>query len=99
MIVCGREHAGLRRLARGSVGRKTSALRTCFTLLNTSPAHSPVKASRLPSRTARASLEAGVVRHTFTVRDFRLYLQPLSRRTRFDSASNAKTRCGGRTGR
>src|SRR5262249_40929536 len=53
-----------------SVGRKTSAPRTCLTPLNTSPAHSPVNASRLPSRTARASLRAGTVRYTFTVTDF-----------------------------
>jgi hypothetical protein len=30
----------------------------------------PVNASRLPSRTARASLGAGTVRYTFTVTDF-----------------------------
>src|SRR5712671_6758036 len=53
-----------------SVGRKTSAPRTCLTPLNTSPAPSPVNASRLPSRTTRASLGAGVVRYTFTVTDF-----------------------------
>src|SRR6202034_1881111 len=41
-----------------SVGRKTSAPRTCLTPLNTSPAPSPVNASRLPSRTTRASLGA-----------------------------------------
>src|SRR6202142_4349722 len=35
-----------------------------------SPAHSPVNASRLPSRTTRASLGAGTVRYTFTVTDF-----------------------------
>jgi hypothetical protein len=33
-----------------TVGRKTSAPRTCLTPLNTSPAPSPVNASRLPSR-------------------------------------------------
>src|SRR5712671_3218820 len=53
-----------------SVGRKTSAPRTCLTPLNTSPAPSPVNASRLPSRTTRASLGAGTVRYTFTVTDF-----------------------------
>ena len=53
-----------------SVGRKTSAPRTCLTPLNTSPTHSPVNASRLPSRTTRASLGAGVVRYAFTVTDF-----------------------------
>jgi hypothetical protein len=44
--------------------------RGCLTLLNTSPAPSPENASRLPSRTARASLGAGAVRHSFTVTDF-----------------------------
>ena len=53
-----------------SVGRKTSAPRTCLTPLNTSPAPSPVNASRLPSRAARASLGAGAVRYAFTVTDF-----------------------------
>ena len=53
-----------------SVGRKTSAPRTCLTPLNTSPAPSPVNASRLPSRTTRASLGAGTVRYSFTVTDF-----------------------------
>jgi hypothetical protein len=53
-----------------SVGRKTSAPRTCLTPLNTSPALSPVNASRLPLRTSRASLGAGVVRYPFTVTDF-----------------------------
>ena len=53
-----------------SVGRKTSAPRTCLTPLNTSPAPSPVNASRLPSRTIRASLGAGAVRYSFTVTDF-----------------------------
>jgi hypothetical protein len=53
-----------------SVGRKTSAPRTCLTPLNTSPAPSPVNASRLPSRTTRASLVAGMVRYAFTVTDF-----------------------------
>jgi hypothetical protein len=53
-----------------SVGRKTSAPRTCLTPLNTSPAPSPVNASRLPSRTTRASLGASVVRYSFTVTDF-----------------------------
>src|SRR5271165_2567124 len=53
-----------------SVGRKTSAPRTCLTPLNTSPAPSPVNASRLPSRTTRASLGAGAVRYSFTVTDF-----------------------------
>jgi hypothetical protein len=53
-----------------SVGRKTSAPRTCLTPLHTSPAHSPVNASRLPSRATRASLGAGAVRYTFTVADF-----------------------------
>src|ERR1700693_4669635 len=53
-----------------SVGRKTSAPRTCLTPLNTSPAPSPVNASRLPSRANRASLGAGTVRYTFTVTDF-----------------------------
>ena len=53
-----------------SVGRKTSAPRTCLTPLNTSPAPSPVNASRLPLRAARASLGAGAVRYSFTVTDF-----------------------------
>src|SRR5271166_6553464 len=53
-----------------SVGRKTSAPRTCLTPLNTSPAPSPVNASRLTSRAARASLGAGAVRYAFTVTDF-----------------------------
>ena len=53
-----------------SFGRKTSAPRTCLTPLNTSPAPSPVNASRLPSRAARASLGAGAVRYAFTVTDF-----------------------------
>jgi len=53
-----------------SVGRKTSAPRTCLTPLNTSPAPSPVNASRLTSRTARASLGAGAVRYSFTATDF-----------------------------
>ena len=53
-----------------SVGRKTSAPRICLTPLNTSPAPSPVNASRLPSRAARASLGAGAVRYAFTVTDF-----------------------------
>jgi hypothetical protein len=53
-----------------SVGRKTSASRTCLTPLNTSPALSPVNASRLPSRATRTSLGAGAVRYTFTVADF-----------------------------
>ena len=53
-----------------SVGRKTSAPRTCLTPLNTSPAPSPVNASRLPSRASRASLGAGAVRYSFTVTDF-----------------------------
>ena len=53
-----------------SVGRKTSAPRTCLTPLNTSPAPSPVNASRLPSRTTRASLGASAVRYSFTVTDF-----------------------------
>ena len=44
--------------------------RTCLTPLHTSPAHSPVNASRLPSRATRASLGAGAVRYTFTVADF-----------------------------
>ena len=48
-----------------SVGRKTSAPRTCLTPLNTSPAPSPVNASRLPSRTTRASLGASAVRYSF----------------------------------
>src|SRR5208337_3348519 len=48
----------------------TSAPRTCLTPLNTSPAPSPVNASRLPSRTTRASLGAGAVRYSFTVTDF-----------------------------
>src|SRR5271166_4414877 len=66
-----------------SVGRKTSAPRTCLTPLNTSPAPSPVNASRLPSRAARASLGAGAVRYSFTVTDFhRPPLLPVSRRTR-----------------
>jgi hypothetical protein len=52
-----------------SVGRKTSAPRTWLTPLNTSPAHSPVNASRLPSRASRGSLGGGVVRYTFTVTD------------------------------
>jgi hypothetical protein len=60
-----------------SVGRKTSAPRTCLTPLNTSPAPSPVNASRLPSRTARASLGAGAVRYSFTVTDF--HHPPLAR--------------------
>ena len=42
-----------------SVGRKTSAPRTCLTPLNTSPAPSPVNASRLPSQAARASVRGG----------------------------------------
>src|SRR5271168_1354798 len=47
-------------------------MRACArdTPLNTSPAPSPVNASRLPSRTTRASLGAGTVRYTFTVTDF-----------------------------
>src|SRR5271166_2498546 len=53
-----------------SGGRKTSAPRTCLTPLTTSPAPSPVNASRLPSRAARASLGAGAVRYAFTVTDF-----------------------------
>src|SRR5271168_2876553 len=53
-----------------SVGRKTSAPRTCLTPLHTSPAPSPVNASRLPSRTTRASLGASAVRYSFTVTDF-----------------------------
>jgi len=53
-----------------SVGRKTSAPRTWLTPLNTSPAHSPVNASRLPSRATRAALGAGVARYAFTVTDF-----------------------------
>ena len=53
-----------------SVGRKTSAPRTCLTPLNTSPAPSPVNASRPPSRTTRASLGASAVRYSFTVTDF-----------------------------
>jgi hypothetical protein len=53
-----------------SVGRKTSAPRTCLTPLNTSPAPSPVNASRLPSRASRASLGASAVRYSFTVTDF-----------------------------
>jgi hypothetical protein len=53
-----------------SVGRKTSAPRTCLTPLNTSPAPSPVNASRLPSRTTRASLGAGTVRYSLTVTVF-----------------------------
>ena len=53
-----------------SVGRKTSAPRTCLTPLNTSPAPSPVNASRLSSRTTRASLGASAVRYSFTVTDF-----------------------------
>ena len=53
-----------------SVGRKTSAPRTCLTPLNTSPAPSPVNASRLTSRAARASLGAGAVRYSFTATDF-----------------------------
>ena len=52
--------------------RRTAAYgrRTCLTPLNTSPAPSPVNASRLPSRAARASLGAGAVRYSFTVTDF-----------------------------
>jgi hypothetical protein len=53
-----------------SVGRKTSAPRTCLTPLNTSPAPSPVNASRVPSRTTRGSLGASAVRYSFTVTDF-----------------------------
>src|SRR5271157_4329734 len=53
-----------------SVGRKTSAPRTCLTPLNTSPAPSPVNASRLTSQTNRASLGASAVRYSFTVTDF-----------------------------
>jgi hypothetical protein len=49
--------------------RKTSAPRTCLSPLNTSPTPSPVNASRLPSRTARASLGASAVRYSFTVTD------------------------------
>jgi hypothetical protein len=45
-----------------SVGRKTSAPRTCLTPLNTSPAHSPVNASCIPSRLVRASLGVGAAR-------------------------------------
>ena len=41
-----------------------------LTPLNTSPAPSPVNASRLPSRTTRASLGASAVRYSFTVTDF-----------------------------
>src|SRR4249920_1341703 len=61
-----------------SVGRKTSAPRTCLTSLNTSPAPSPVNASRLPSRTTRASLGASAVRYSFTVTDFHRLLLPVS---------------------
>ena len=43
---------------------------TCLTPLNTSPAPSPVNASRLTSRTYRASLGASAVRYSFTVTDF-----------------------------
>src|ERR1700730_2734845 len=53
-----------------SVGRKTSAPRTCLTPLYTSPAPSPVNASRLSSQTTRASLGVGAVRYTLTVTDF-----------------------------
>ena len=42
----------------------------CRYRLNTSPAPSPVNASRLPSRTIRASLGASAVRYSFTVTDF-----------------------------
>jgi hypothetical protein len=53
-----------------SVGRKTSAPRTCLTPLNTSLPPSPVNGSRLPSRATRASLGASAVRYSFTVTDF-----------------------------
>lgn len=62
-----------------SVGRKTSAPRTCLAPLNTSPAYSPVNASRLPSWTARASLGAGVGRYAFTVTNLHRLLLPVSR--------------------
>jgi hypothetical protein len=63
---------GLRRRGVGmpSVGRRTSAPRTCLTPLNTSPTPSPMNASRLPSRAARASLGDSAVRYSFTVTDF-----------------------------
>ena len=51
-------------------GTENISTRTCLTPLNTSPAPSPVNASRLPSRTTRASHGAGTVRYTFTVTDF-----------------------------
>jgi hypothetical protein len=49
-----------------SVGRKTSAPRTCLMPLNTSPAHSPVNAAPRPSRPVRRSLGAGAARYAFT---------------------------------
>jgi hypothetical protein len=42
----------------------------CLTPLNTSPASSPVNASRLPSRVSRASLRASAVRYSFTMTNF-----------------------------
>ena len=64
-----------------SVGRKTSAPRTCLTPLNTSPALLPCERfTAPPSRAARASLRAGAVRYAFTVTDFhRLPLAGLPR--------------------
>src|SRR5271170_2306393 len=77
-----------------SVGRKTSAPRTCLTPLNTSPAPSPVNASRLPSRAARASLGAGAVRYSFTVTDFhRLPLAGLPAGPSTSSRAGSSTRC------
>ena len=65
-----------------SVGRKTSAPRTCLTPLNTSPAPSPVNASRLPSRTP--AHHSGPVRFATPSprRTSTVYLLPVSRRTR-----------------
>ena len=64
-----------------SVGRKTSAPRTCLTPLNTSPAPSPVNASRLPSRTTRASLGASAVRSGRTEARTGLQMMPTSPRS------------------
>ena len=77
-----------------SVGRKTSAPRTCLTPLNTSPAPSPVNASRLPSRTIRASLGASAVRYSFTVTDFhRLPLAGLPAHPSTHEAASCVGRC------
>src|SRR5215469_6690060 len=65
-----------------SVGRKTSASRTCLTPLNTWPTHSPINASLAASRLHAHDLGSVWLATPSPQRTCTVYLPPVSRRTR-----------------